>query len=157
MQVKFKIGKRIRNLSGEFESKLSGDVQKTFSAALEEILGDIVERTLGGKDYRGRAFKDYSESYLAFKNGQDTSKKRANRARGKASRGSIVNLKYTGKMLQALRQKVQKAKGKLVGTLFVLPTEADKAKKNQKTRPFFGLSDKQIKQLRDVIKEAILK
>lgn len=162
MSVDVKVGNRIKRLAASLEEKLAGPVEKAFSATLEELLGDIIERTQSGKDYRGRSFKAYSKSYKAWKNGEDSegrtsAKREAARAKGKVARGSTPNLTLTGAMLDSLRSKVQKAKGKLIGTLFVLPSEANKAKRNQKTRPFFGLSDKQIKQLRDVIKEAMLK
>ena len=114
---------RIKAVEGEFERAIQDEATR------------MVLRTRSGTDVNGQAFAPYSKTYA--------------KRREKAGRNtSPVDLTVTGKMLAAVQAKVEKLAGKVVGTIFVnSAAEAVKAAGNQRTRPWFGLSDEQVNRL----------
>jgi len=103
------------------------------------IIDGIEQRTLKGQDYKLRLFDGYSRSYSAFK---------AKPNKNKKSRGTGVNLTYTGRMLESMTTK--KIKNGLRFT-FMSSSELKKAGWNQKTRRFFGTDKKQRARIRKVL------
>ena len=82
-------------------------------------------RTAKGIDYNGSPFKPYSPAYKLF--------------RQSSGRSGKPNLFYSGKMLAAM---ICRATSKNVVITFASQQETNKANKNQRTRQFFGVSQK---------------
>ena len=80
------------------------------------------------------ALKEYSPAYK--------------KAKQKAGRSGAVDLRFKGNMLKAMQVTVLDFGDKLIGRIYFLASERDKAKYNQKLRYFFGLSQKQLVKLR---------
>ena len=164
MTFNFKIGPGLLNISKRYEDKVRKDSAKELERQLEQAIGQIVSRTQSGKDINGQPFKPYTREYKNYKNGLTpsgkptdklTKRRRQRLAAGILARGDVENLTYTGRMLQGIRSKVTASANQLIGRLFFLPTEADKARGNQKLRPFFGLSDSQVAQIMDAIRDKL--
>lgn len=133
------------NLKSIFGQSITNDVLK------ESIIGDAIEmireRTDSGRDRNGNAFKPYSKMYrnsLDFK------------AFGKSS---SVNLKLTGDMMSAMDRVGEKGDAVEIG--FVDELEASKAHGhitgggNLPVRDFFGLTEKEINQLKSRYEDQI--
>ncbi len=103
------------------------------------IIDGIETRTIKGLDYNLAAFDGYGRSYAAFKAKPNSRKK---------SRGTGVNLTYTGRMLEAMTSK-KIPRG--MRFTFTSSTELQKAGWNQKTRKFFGTDKNQRTRLRKVL------
>lgn len=127
--------------------------KKEFRQAIEDATTEIVVRTKSGKDVNGSSFIPYSPSYA--------------KVRAKLGRNtSPVDLTLTGHMLASLTLTFEESDTKLTGiyksndTRVVMPnggdspTAAEKVQYNQGTRPFFGLSDEQVKEIKDRVNEA---
>lgn len=107
---------------------------------MEKAVTQIIARTQSGKNVDGNPFKAYSESYGKWK-------------RDVKGRHLTPDLTLTGRMLGAIRTTIKRLRnGVLEGRIFILSQEADKAKWNQKTRKFFGLSDEQKAKLDKIMK-----
>lgn len=118
--------------------------EKRLAYEIEKSITEIVARTQSGKDIEGNNFAPYSESYGKWK-------------RDVKGRHLTPDLTLTGNMLKAIRSTVKQLKNGLIeGRIFILAQEADKAKWNQKLRPFFGLSDSQKEKLNKIM-EGIFK
>lgn len=76
------------------------------------------------------------------------------KARAKAGRGIIPDLNWSGRMLGSMVFKVQRGNAVI---WFGRRREAEKAIWNQKTRPFFDLSNKERKRARSVFLKEIRK
>ncbi len=164
MTFRLKIGSGLLNISKRFEDKVRKDAARELERQLEQAIGQIITRTQSGKDANDQPFKPYTSEYKNYKNGLTPSGKptdrltktrRQKQAAGILPRGETVNLTYTGRMLQGIRSKVTANASQLIGKLFFLPTEAAKARGNQKLRPFFGLSDSQVVQIMDAIRDKL--
>ena len=119
------------------------DVNESIKSALsitaQEGINIIEQRTQDGKGYKDGAFKPYSEKYSRFR-----------RSRG---RGQNVDLQFTGRMLGSMTSRADSKKAII---FFTRAEEAKKAAMNNKTRPFFGFSRKERKQLGRVFFRNIL-
>lgn len=110
----------------------------------EQVLADeatrMVLRTRQGKDVDGNSFAPYTPQYAKF---------RAKRGR----RSTPVDLTFAGNMLAAITTKFERTRDKIVGRIFFNSArEATKARGNQEKRPFFGLSDEQVKRVIEKLK-----
>ena len=113
-------------------------IVKTFKLSeLAEYLNTQLEGD-SGKEINGRPFKPYDEKYAAFR-----------KSRG---RGTKVDLQFTGRMRGSMTSKADDKKAKI---FFTRAEEAKKAAMNNKTRPFFGFSAKEEKELAKVFFRAI--
>ena len=114
--------------------KKGKDVNKSIKRALsitaQQGINIIEDRTQDGKGYKGGAFKGYSEKYAKF--------------RRKKGRSQNVDLQFTGRMLGSMTSKADSKKATI---FFTRAEEAKKAAMNNKTRPFFGFSREEEKQL----------
>ena len=106
-----------------FSSRIKKLQENHLAPLANEIKTTIIQRTQSGKDINDRAFKSYSSSYRQY--------------RTENGRNAKPNLTYTGKMLNAIDWKKLKNG---IRMKFNSKEQTDKAKYNQKSRPFFGLS-----------------
>ncbi len=125
--------KEVSKRIGKKGKELSRSVRKALSITAQTGVGIIENRTAKGKGFKGGGFKKYSPTYAAF--------------RSKNGRGSTPDLQFTGKMLGSM---TTKANSKQAVIFFSRAAESKKAAMNNKSRPFFGFSRKDEKQLGQV-------
>jgi len=125
--------KEVSKRIGKKGKELSRSVRRALSITAQTGVGIIEGRTAKGKGFKGGGFKKYNPTYAAF--------------RKKKGRGTKPNLEFTGTMLGSM---TTKANSKQAQIFFTRGTEADKAAGNNKSRPFFGFSRKEEKQLGQV-------
>jgi hypothetical protein len=142
MGFEVKIPDNLRRLAVLYDEKLKDRTAKALARALEEEAREISKRTQHGNDVEGAAFDGYKPSYKAFRKrkGRDFTR---------------VTLNFTGAMLRGLRTKVQATRGYLEGTIFFLPSQRNKARWNNDTRQFFGLSQEQVIRIIKKVREAL--
>lgn len=109
---------------------VAASFKKALSITAQEGVNIIENRTADGKGYKDGAFKAYNEKYQAF--------------RRKKGRGIKPDLNFSGKMLGSMTTKANRKEAKI---FFTRAAEAKKAAMNNKTRPFFGFSKSEEKQL----------
>jgi hypothetical protein len=105
--------------------------------AMSDVKQMMLEDIASGKGYDGAAMKQYTPEYKKWKV-------------SKGRKGN-VDLTFTGKMLKAMQVSVLELKDKLLGRIYFLAGERDKARYNLAIRKFFGLSKKNIQQLRKTL------
>lgn len=120
------------------------NVEQEFSALLEEAITEIRIRTQSGRDKDGKQFKPYSEAYK--------------KKRFKKGRNTRPDLLWSGAMLTAINQSVDKRNGTIEGTIFFNSSrEALKAKGNiENGREFFGFSREQITRITKKLSSVLL-
>jgi len=123
------IGKAKR-LLGKKQKDIKASMKRALSITAQQGINIIEDRTQDGKGYKGGAFKGYSEKYAKFRRNK--------------GRGQNVDLQFTGRMLGSMTSKADSKKATI---FFTRAEEAKKAAMNNKTRPFFGFSRKEEKQL----------
>lgn len=93
-----------------------------------EAVTQIVKRTQAGKDVNGASFKPYKESYAEYR-------------RGKARQAVPVNLTFSAKMLNAIKNEATASRARI----YITGIEGVKAWGNtNKGRRFFDLSQDQL-------------
>jgi hypothetical protein len=123
------IKKRRTNALGSVKTALT----RTASVGVRMIL----DRTEKGKNIDGQRFKKYSKDYAEWKT--------TSTAKGGGGKTSITpNLHLSGKMLSSITTRVTRTKATLS---FTRGRELDKATRNNKSRPFFGFSRAEQKEL----------
>ena len=105
--------------------------------AVRSQIGKLIEfrikqRTLRSVDSHNRPFKAYTPAYAKFR----TSK----------GRGTAVNLLFTGRMLGSMKSN-NRAPNKVV----VKIGERKKSVPNNKTRPFFGVNEQDVKAVKRIL------
>lgn len=114
--------------------ELLSEREKILAQQMELAATEIVQRTQSGHSVNGSTFEPYSEGYRKYKS--------------KRGRRTTPDLTFTGHMLGSLTTKIINQGAYLLGQIFFSSSrEADKAKYNQKSREFFGLSKQQIDKL----------
>ena len=115
-------------------------LEKKLETAMAEAVTQIDTRTASGRKIDGGSFEKYSDAYAEFKT--------------KAGRNARPDLTFTGQMLAAMQSKVERIATGFLGRIFFqggrtgsTASNDQIAGYNQKTRPFFGLSDTQKKQI----------
>ena len=112
---------------------------KKLERAMESAKLEIIDRTLAGKQIDGKQFKKYSKAYAQFKQ--------------RHGRKTNVDLTYTGRMLAAINHTVEDHGLFLLGIIdFKANEQGQKARWNQETRPFFGLSKSQQEAIKNKLK-----
>lgn len=111
-------------------TELTGSMKKALSITAQHGVNVIEDRTEDSKGYKGGKFKRYTKKYAKF--------------RSSKGRGKKPDLNFSGKMLGSMTTKAKKTEAKI---FFTRAAEAKKAGMNNKTRPFFGFSRKEEKQL----------
>mgnify|MGYP005624501657 FL=1 len=128
------VAKRI----GKKGKELSASVKRALSVTAQVGINIIEARTSKGVGFKGGKFKKYTPIYAAFR----------------ASRGRSTNpdLQFTGQMLSSMTSRASSRQAEI---FFTRATEAKKAAMNNKTRPFFGFSGREEKQLGEVFFRAL--
>ena len=130
MQIKIKTNaKEIAKRLNKKGKALSLSVKKALSITAQAGVNIILDRTKDGEGYKGN-FKPYSSTYSAFRSSE--------------GRGSVPDLRFTGKMLGAM---TTKASSKQAEIFFRGATESGKAAGNDKKRPFFGFNNSEEEKL----------
>lgn len=136
MRIKFDI----KNETANLKLGSSDNVDAMFKKALlrTALFGKLMiqDRMDRGVSYKGGLFKKYSEKYRKF--------------RLSKGRGVKPDLQLTRQMRSGMTVNATSNKAKI---FFTRPDDAKKAFKNEKTRPFFGFSDKELDKLRDKLLE----
>jgi hypothetical protein len=154
-------------------------MQRAVYAALEKEVSDIATeikvRTERGTSTSGASFERYSPSYNVYKSlykGGIINTRGKNKGRIKQKYRKKVSfsasqpvqvltpdLTLTGKMLRNLKYSIRRNIKVVEGKLYFIggAKTAEKVRKNQKTRPFFGLSQEQKQRLNRVINEVMAK
>lgn len=117
------------------EQKLK-QIEDRFEPALQDEVTRLIARTQQGRDVDNQPFAPYSAGYAETR-----------RAAGR--RPSPPDLTFTGQMLNAIQTRVDRAAGKLIGTVFFSSArEAAKASGNQRLRRFFAFGKEQVERLK---------
>lgn len=144
MPVEFKA-----NFSPEqWPAQLRARAAKVLAREMELAARQIVARTQSGTDFEGKAFKEYSKGYKAYKEaaGRDTSR---------------VDLTFTGSMLKGVHTKTENNGDAVEGVIYITADQAEKARKHMqgigvKQRQFFKLSKEQIRSLVEALRKVKL-
>lgn len=108
---------------------LSQAISSSLSKTAQHGVNIILDRTEKGVGYKG-AFKPYSDAYSLF--------------RAEAGRSQTPDLNFTGQMLGSMTTKVS---GNQAEIFFSSAQQSRKASANNKSRPFFGFSREESKEL----------
>ena len=117
--------------------EVSGSIKKALSITAQSGINIIQERTSKGIGYKGK-FKPYTSDYAAFR-----------RSKG---RGVLPDLEFTSQMMSSITSKADNEKAVI---FFTRATESKKAAMNEKTRPFFGFSRQEQRQLSKIFFKAV--
>ena len=129
--------KNFKDIPKKMRKSVQAQVKRALSKTAEVGINIIQERTEKGMGFEGGKFKAYTKSYAKFKV-KSTAKG------GGGARSSFPNLKLTGQMMSSIRAK---ANNKRAVISFTRSVEQDKIKGNNRTRPFFGFSRAENKEL----------
>ena len=139
MQVKIDTNaKAVAKRIGKKGKELSASVKRALSITAQVGINIIEARTSKGVGFKGGKFKKYTPVYAAF--------------RASRGRGTNPDLQFTGQMLSSMTSRASSTKAEI---FFTRATESKKAAMNNKTRPFFGFSDREEKQLGEVFFRAL--
>ena len=139
------------------EQNIKDQIEKALSAITSDAIATILKRTGEGKDMDDSGFPQYTEKYKNRKGGNGRSRKKAKS--GVNTQTSPPNLRLTGQMLVAIRDRFKKIAGGWRAEIFILSSQVEKAQaqhfgirrggKIKNPRPFFGFG----KKLEDSIRE----
>ena len=139
MEVNIKSNaKEVSKRIGKKGKELSASIKRALSITAQSGINIIEARTSKGVGFKGGKFKDYTPIYAAF--------------RASKGRGNNPDLQFTGQMLSSM---TSRASSKQAEIFFARATESKKAAMNNKSRPFFGFSRKEEKQLGEVFFRAL--
>jgi hypothetical protein len=130
--------KEVSKRIGKKGKELSASIKRALSITAQSGINIIEARTRKGVGFKGGKFKGYTPIYAAF--------------RASKGRGNNPDLQFTGLMLSSM---TSRASSKQAEIFFTRPTESKKAAMNNKSRPFFGFSRKEEKQLGEVFFRAL--
>lgn len=123
----------------DLEARKLRNLKKALSVTSQTGINIILDRTAKGSGIN-EPFKSYTPAYENF--------------RSESGRGVTPNLFFSGNMLGSMTSQVTKNEGII---FFTRREESAKASKNNKTRPFFGFSEKEKAKLSDVFRRYYLK
>ena len=139
MEVNIKSNvKEVSKRIGKKGKELSASIKRALSITAQSGINIIEARTSKGVGFKGGKFKDYTPIYAAF--------------RASKGRGNNPDLQFTGQMLSSM---TSRASSKQAEIFFTRATESKQAAMNNKSRPFFGFSRKEEKQLGEVFFRAL--
>ena len=139
MEVNIKSNaKEVSKRIGKKGKELSASIKRALSITAQSGINIIEARTSKGDGFKGGKFKDYTPIYAAF--------------RASKGRGNNPDLQFTGQMLSSM---TSRASSKQAEIFFTRATESKKAAMNNKSRPFFGFSRKEEKQLGEIFFRAL--
>jgi hypothetical protein len=134
------------------KARLTARLEKRLGRALRDAIREIKARTGQGVDADGQPFAPYTEAYARFKSQGDAAAAKRREKKGlppKPGRAAVVNLRYSGKMMQNITNTITRiATGWLGRITFSSTAESNKASGNMKKRRFFALSDSQVTKIR---------
>lgn len=142
------------NLTRALETGLS-TLEKEFAIAIADTVRDIKQRTRGGSVIDGGSMRPYTSEYAKLKGGTGRSKRNTKSKSffNAVSKSTKPDLTLSGDMLKAITYKTNRISNKLIAEIFFSRADQEgKAKGNNATRPFFGLSNKQKTSLFNFIK-----
>ena len=128
--------KNFRAYISSFRRRMKRAIPKALNKSGEKTVQAIQERTARGQGLKG-TFKRYSNEYLDY--------------RQKQGRGSKPDLNFSGRMLSNLG--VERKSGNSVKVKFFRQEEKKKAMYNQKTRPFVGLRNDELRHVTTAFKK----
>lgn len=139
MQFKIKTNaKEVAKATKKRGKDLQKSVKKALSITAQEGINIIQARTSKGVGYKGGNFKPYDQKYAAFRSARN--------------RGTTPDLEFTGKMLGSM---TSRANSKRAEIFFSRAAESKKAAMNNKSRPFFGFSDRETDKLGKIFFRAL--
>tara|TARA_R110000744_G_scaffold265080_1_gene379243 strand:+ start:97 stop:519 length:423 start_codon:yes stop_codon:yes gene_type:complete len=130
--------KEVSKRIGKKGKQLSASIKRALSITAQSGINIIEARTRKGVGFKGGKFKGYTPIYAAF--------------RASKGRGNNPDLQFTGQMLGSM---TSRANSKQADIFFTRATESKKAAMNNKSRPFFGFSRREEKQLGEVFFRAL--
>jgi len=127
--------KNFKDIPKKMRKAVQANVKRALSRTAEVGIVTILERTEKGMGFEGGKFKAYSkkgsnDGYFGV--------------RLRSGKGVLPNLDFTGQMMSSIRAK---ANNKRAVISFTRDVEQDKIKGNNRTRPFFGFSRAENKEL----------
>ena len=129
---------RFKRFISQFTADLDRAIPKALNRSGEKMRETILDRTSRGVGLRGR-FKRYSKGYAEF--------------RKENGRGTTPDLNFSGRMLSNLDVERKGRNRVIVG--FKRKQEQEKAKFNQKTRPFIGVRSGEVKFIADAFERQL--
>lgn len=129
---------RFKRFISNFTDDLDRAIPKALNRSGEKMRETILDRTSRGVGLRGR-FKRYSKGYEEF--------------RRENGRGTKPDLNFSGRMLSNLDVERKGRNRVIVG--FKRKQEQEKAKFNQKTRPFIGVRSGEVKFIADAFEKQL--
>ena len=129
---------RFKRFISNFTDDLDRAIPKALNRSGEKMRETILDRTSRGVGLRGR-FKRYSKGYAEF--------------RKENGRGTTPDLNFSGRMLSNLDVERKGRNRVIVG--FKRKQEQEKAKINQKTRPFIGVTSGEVKFIADAFERQL--
>lgn len=145
------------NITKLFTERLN-ELERDFAIEISDTLADIKQRTRGGSVIDGGSMRPYNKEYAALKGGTGRSKRNTKSKRffNAVSKSTKPDLTLSGDMIKAITYKTKRVGSKLIGEIFSSRSDQeDKIRFNNKTRPFFGLSEKQKKDLTNFIRNKL--
>jgi hypothetical protein len=122
--------KKFKRFMERYGANLKRSIPKALNRSGEKTREIILMRTERGVGLRG-AFKKYSPGYREYRNSQ--------------GRGTKPDLNFSGRMLSNLD--VERKSNNIIIVGFKRKEERVKAEKNQKTRPFIGVTSSEQSQV----------
>lgn len=123
----------------DLDARKRRNLKRALSVTAQTGINIMLDRTAKGTGIDG-AFKSYTPDYENF--------------RSQSGRGVTPNLFFSGNMLGSMTSEVRKNEGII---FFSRREESAKASKNNKSRPFFGFTNKEKGKLSEVFKRYYLK
>lgn len=127
--------RKFRAEINRLKSRIGRAIPKALNRSGEKTVQTIVERTERGVGLNG-AFKRYSREYADY--------------RAEKGRGTKPDLNFSGRMLSNLG--VERKNRNTVKVAFSRNEEKQKAKFNQKKRPFVGVRPQEVKFITDAFR-----
>jgi hypothetical protein len=126
--------KQIEKMTKKRGKELRDSIKKALSITAQHGINIILDRTKEGVGYKGGAFKSYTPEYAAFRTSRNRSVE-------------PPNLTFSGRMLGSMTTTANRKRAEI---FFTTGDESRKAAFNNKTRPFFGFSDAETVELRNM-------
>lgn len=124
--------RNFKNYISSLKTRMDRAIPRALNKSAEKTVETIVDRTHSGNGLRG-TFKRYSKAYADYRKEQ--------------GRGTKPDLNFSGRMLSNLG--VQRVNNTKVKVAFSRKEEREKARQNQKTRPFIGLKNNELRSVTD--------
>ena len=128
--------RKFRQFISRFKRRVDRAIPNALNRSGEKTVETIVDRTSRGVSATGGRFKRYSKAYADY--------------RAEKGRGSTPDLNFSGRMLSNLG--VERVNNTTVKVAFSRREEENKARNNQKKRPFIGVRPQEVKFITDAFR-----